>query len=107
MIIVDVDPGVCGLLTTVKVISRDMQYATVEIQSACPDIQNLAGELGEMDGYREVFNKVGDSPIYELARKHCKHAACPVPMAIVKGVESAIGAALPKDVQVRIRKSEE
>ena len=107
MISVDIDPGVCGLLTTAKVRSQDMQKATVEIQSACPDIQAMAEELGEVDGYREAFNKVGDSPIYELARKHCKHAACPVPMAIVKGVEAAIGAALPKDVQVRIRRSEE
>lgn len=31
-------------------------------------------------------------------------AVCPVPMAIVKGVEAAIGAALPKDVVVKIEK---
>ena len=104
MIIVDVDPGVCGLLSKIKVRSNDMQHATVEIESSCPDIQALAGELSELDGYSEAFNKVGSSPVYELARKHCKHAACPVPMAIVKGVEAAIGAALPKDVSVKLVK---
>ena len=104
MIVVDVDPGVCGLPSNVKISSKDMQHATVEIESSCPDIQALAEELGEVDGYGEAFNKVGSSPIYELARKHCKHAACPVPMALVKGVEAAIGAALPKDVTVKIDK---
>lgn len=107
MIVVDVDPGVCGLESKIKVKSQDMQHATVMIESSCPDIQALSEELGEVDGYSEAFNKVGSSPIYELARKHCKHAACPVPMAIVKGVEAAIGAALPKSVMVRIEKAGE
>ena len=102
MIVVDVDPGVCGLKSIIKVRSGDMQHATVEIESSCPDILAIAEELSELDGYSEAFNKVGNSPIYELARKHCKHAACPVPMAIVKGVEAAIGVALPKDVVVKI-----
>jgi hypothetical protein len=104
MIVVDVDPGICGLPSKMHIYSRNMQHATVEIESACPDIQALAEELGEVDGYSEAFNKVGCSPVYELARKHCKHAACPVPMAIVKGVEAAIGAALPKDVTVKMEK---
>jgi hypothetical protein len=107
MIVVDVDPGVCGLKSRIKVRSGDMQHATVEIESLCPDIMALAEELEELDGYSEAFNKVGNSPIYELARKHCKHAACPVPMAIVKGVEAAIGAALPKDVVVNIQNVDE
>lgn len=42
--------------------------------------------------------------IYELAKKYCKHAACPVPSAIIKGVEVACGLALPKDVEIRIAK---
>ena len=104
MIVVDVDPGVCGLKSKIKISSQDMQHASVEIESSCLDIQALAQELGELDGYSEAFNKVGSSPVYELARKYCKHAACPVPMAIVKGVEAAIGAALPKDVVVKIEK---
>jgi hypothetical protein len=104
MVVVDVDPGVCGMPSKIKISSQNMQHATVEIESACPDIQALAEELGDVDGYSEAFNKVGSSPVYELARKHCKHATCPVPMAIVKGVEAAIGAALPKDVVVNIEK---
>jgi hypothetical protein len=107
MIVVDVDPGICGLRSRVKVFSDDMQHAAIEIESDCPDIRDLAAEIKQVDGYSEVFGKVGQSSIYELARKHCKHAACPVPMAIVKGVEAAIGAALPGDVSVKISKVEE
>jgi hypothetical protein len=107
MIVVDVDPGICGLSSRIQVTSENMQHALIEIESQCSDIRALAAEIGEVDGYSEAFNKVGASPLYELARKHCKHAACPVPMAIVKGVEAAIGAALPKDVVVRIEKKEQ
>jgi hypothetical protein len=106
MIIVEVEPGICGLRSRIKIVSGDMQHADIEIESDCPDIRELAAEIGEVDGYAEVFAKVGQSSVYEFARKHCKHAACPVPMAIVKGVEAAIGAALPKDVHVKISKLE-
>ena len=104
MIVVEVDPGICGLTSKIKITSTDMQHAAIEIESDCPDIRDLAAEIRQVEGYAEVFAKVGQSSIYELARKHCKHAACPVPMAIVKGVEAAIGAALPRDVSVKISK---
>lgn len=37
-------------------------------------------------------------------RRNIKHAACPVPSAIIKGVEVACGLALPKDVEIKIAK---
>jgi hypothetical protein len=104
MVEVKVNPGVCGLNTIVKVDSEDMQNAVVEIITECPNIKPMEQELKEVDGYEECFSKLGDSKIYELAKKYCKHAACPVPSAIIKGVEVACGLALPKDVEIKISK---
>lgn len=49
---------------------------------------------------------LGDSTVYQLGKEFCKHGTCPVPGAILKGVEVACGLALPKDVHVEILKKD-
>ena len=108
MVEVKVNPGVCGFVTLIKVDSEDMQLVTVKMSSGCQYIQALAKELGEveeLDGYTECFSGFGEGQVCELAKKHCKHAACPVPTAIIKGIEAACGLALPRDVEFHIEKS--
>jgi hypothetical protein len=64
----------------------------------------MSQELKEVDAFEEYFSKFGNSKVYELAKKFCKHPACPVPSAIIKGIEVACGLALPKDVEITISK---
>ncbi len=104
MINVEVDAGVCGMKTVIKANADDMQKARLEIQSACPDIQKAAEDLKELDGMEEVFGKIGSTRVYEALRKHCKHAACPVPSGIIKAVEAASGLALPKQAVITMEK---
>ncbi len=103
---VNVDPGICGLKSTITVESKDMMSATVSFTSDCPDIRKLGENISEIDSMKDVFAKVGDSSIYQLGKKFCKHGTCPVPVAILKGVEAACGLALPKDVHIIITKKE-
>jgi hypothetical protein len=105
MVEVKVNPGICGLNTVVRVDSEDMQNAIIEIITECPNIKPMEQELKEVDGFEECFSKLGESKIYELSKKYCKHAACPVPSAIIKGVEVACGLALPKNVEFKISKT--
>jgi hypothetical protein len=102
MVEVKVNPGVCGLKSVIKVNSEDMQNTRIEIVTDCPNIKPLEQELTEVDGYAECFSKLGESKVYELAKKYCKHPACPVPSAIIKGIEAACGLALPRDVEFKI-----
>ncbi len=104
MATVKVKPGICGLNTTVTVTSEDMQTANVAIESDCPAVKQMEAELQEIDSYSECFSKFLDSRVYGAAHKHCRHVACPVPSAVIKGVEVACGLALPKDVQFSIEK---
>lgn len=106
MIHLEIDAGVCGMKTVVKAQSEDMQTATLDIDSDCPDIQKAAEELKQINGMQEAFGKIGNTTVYETARKYCKHAACPVPAAIIKATEAACGLALPKDVSITIEKIE-
>jgi len=101
---VQVNPGICGLKTQLTITADDMQIVAVEIQSECPHIVAMQEGLNELDGYEECFAKYSDSTVYKIAEKHCKHLACPVPTAIIKGMEVACGLALPKDVEICINK---
>ncbi|MBS3759530.1 MAG: hypothetical protein KGY61_12805 [Desulfobacterales bacterium] len=104
MIRTTVDPGACGFKTTIEAATSDMQTVHIHIESECPDIQKIAETLKEIDIIKEAFGKIGTTRVYELAAQHCKHAACPVPMAIIKSAEAAAGLALPKNVTVTLEK---
>jgi hypothetical protein len=40
-----------------------------------------------------------------MGAKYCTHAACPVPVGIIKAVEVEMGMALPMDVIIKINKT--
>ncbi|NOY09258.1 MAG: hypothetical protein GXP33_10510 [Spirochaetes bacterium] len=103
---VNVDPGICGLRSKITVESSDMTSATVSIESDCPDIRKIGEHIKEVDSMKDVFAKLGDSTMYQLGKEYCSHGICPVPCAILKGVEVACGLALPKDVHIAICKKD-
>ncbi len=100
---VKVNPGICGLETNITITS-DMDTASIAISSQCPSVQKMQEDLTDIDCLEECFSKIGTSQVYEAAGKHCKHVGCPVPSAIIKGLEVACGYALPKDVEIKISK---
>ena len=101
---VKVNPGICGLESQITIVSEDMQNACVKITTHCPHVKQMESELQDIDCFEECFSKINSSRVYQAADKHCKHAACPVPSAIIKGLEVACGLALPKDVDFNIKK---
>ena len=101
---ISVDPGICGLATRILAVSEDGQACRLDIHSECEAIMALAGEITEVDGFAVAFSNFPANPVYEAATRHFKHAACPVPSAIIKAVEVACGLALPKDVQFEVEK---
>ena len=101
---IEVVPGICGLKTKLTVTADEDQTVQVGIESACPHIMAMQDDLKDLDGYSECFAKYSSSSVYASAEKHCRHLACPVPTAIVKGMEVACGLALPKDVTITVEK---
>lgn len=101
---VEIDPGACGLRTTLKISQIDKRKLKVEIESECPHVQAMEDKLSELDEISECFTKYTKSTVYQVAEKHIKHLACPVPVAIVKGMEVASGFAVAKDVVLHIDK---
>ena len=98
--------GVCGLNTTVEAQKDEAGQIELTIESDCKAIQRLAAELTQVDPYRE-FTYKGEGPLtFEVAAEHCSHAACPVPVGIIKAVEIEAGLALPADVSIKLSKSD-
>ncbi|KNZ41840.1 DUF6951 family protein [Acetobacterium bakii] len=96
--------GVCGFTTVVTAEKSGRGNILLDIASGCPAFKDLGDDLKEVDGMVCAFSKVGEGPIYDACRIHCKHGACPVPMGIVKAVEVAAGLALPRDATVILSK---
>ncbi|MDS1030715.1 hypothetical protein RDV78_09635 [Bacillota bacterium LX-D] len=103
MVKAEIEAGVCGLKTEVKAESAG-QGVQLDINSDCPHIQKIAAELKEVEGMNEIFTKMDQTKVYQLAKQYCPHVACAVPAGILKAVEVASGLALPKDVAIKIIK---
>ena len=95
--------GVCGHTTKVEA-TMDGKVCRLNITSSCKAIQQLAEELPEVNPMQEISAKRATPKTLEMGLKHCYHAACPVPVGIIKAVEVASRLALPKDVIIKISK---
>ncbi len=96
--------GNCGLNTEVEA-TMDGKVCKLSITSECAAIRNMAEELTEVDPYQEISFKRAMPKIHEAGHKYCTHAACPVPVGIIKAVEIEAKLALPTDVTIKLSKT--
>ncbi len=99
---VEVEAGVCGYTTSVTARKTEGYNVSVAIASECPHVSAIASEVAEVDALHQIGLRGGLPTVLETAYRHCVHAACPVPSALVKAIEVAAGLALPRDVSMRI-----
>ena len=98
--------GNCGFNTKVKA-TMDGKVCKLHIESECAAIRRMADELTEVEPFKEISFKRAMPKIHEAGHKFCTHAACPVPVGIVKAVEIEAKLALPTDVMIKLSKTEE
>jgi hypothetical protein len=96
--------GNCGYITEVEA-AMDGKVCKLHITSECPAMQKMAEELTEVNPYEEISFRRAMPKIHEAGHKHCTHAACPVPVGIVKAVEIEAKLALPTDVTIKLSKT--
>lgn len=85
----------------------DGKICKLSISSECAAICRLAEELREVNPYQEISFKRAMPKIHEVGQKFCTHAACPVPVGIIKAVEIEAKLALPTDVTIKLSKTKE
>ncbi len=94
------DPGVCGYIAHITADAPDGEAVTITVQSGCKGVAAMGEALAQMpDAYDLCLHKAGEGPVWQAART-CPHAACPVPVALVKCVEAECGLALPKNASI-------
>jgi hypothetical protein len=98
--------GNCGMNTTVEA-TMNGKGCKVSLTSDCEAIRKMAKELTVVNPYKEITFRRAMPKIQELGHKYCYHAACPVPVGIIKAVEVEARLALPTDVIIRISKTEQ
>jgi hypothetical protein len=96
--------GVCGFSTVVEA-TMDGKVCNLQITSDCAAIQKLAQELTQVNPYQEISTRRGMPKTLEKGAEYCTHAACPVPVGIIKAVEVEAKLALPKDVIIKISRT--
>ena len=99
----EVMAGNCGFTTQIEA-KMNGNTCELHITSDCKAIGRMAEELTQVNPYQEISFKRGIPLIHEAGIKHCTHAACPVPVSIVKAVEIEAGLALPTDVTIKLSK---
>jgi hypothetical protein len=97
-----VDAGCCRYKAVVRAKKTGKMTVCVTISSACEMLTDMNPELAEVDWRRGVFEAISDCTVYQICSKHIRHAACPVPAAILKAIEVEAGLALPVDVTMKI-----
>ena len=77
----------------------------IALSSDCEAIRRLSQELTQVNPYQEISFRRAMPQTLQLGAKYCTHAACPVPVGIIKAVEIEAGLALPTDVSIKLTKT--
>jgi hypothetical protein len=64
----------------------------------------MAEELTQVSPFQEISTRRSMPRSLEMGHKYCTHAACPVPVGIIKAIEVEAGLALPVDASIKVSK---
>ncbi len=103
MTTVVVNSGACGF--TVTITAKKGKDRTIEVALAtdCEMVKKMEAEIASIDRMA-VLVGFGNDPVHRSAAKHLKHAACPVPSAVLKAIETEAGMNVPRDVTIVFKK---
>lgn len=103
MTTVEINPGVCGLITKITAESEDQQEVTIKVASACQSVQKMIDTLGDTyDAFEVCLSKPGEGTFYEYAAENFPgHASCPAIAGLIKCMEVECKLALPKDASIK------
>lgn len=97
----EIHAGICGFNTTVRT-TMDGEVCKVHIESECKAIQKLAEHLTEVDPLGEISSRRRMPKTLDAGHQYCTHAACPVPVGIIKAIEVEAHLALPADATIKL-----
>ncbi|HMK34763.1 MAG TPA: hypothetical protein VK463_06835 [Desulfomonilaceae bacterium] len=103
MVAVTVKAGSCGFLTRIRARRENRREVRIEIESDCESVHDLGFVLDELGplGMKDVISVNQEkNQVFRVATDTLPHAACPVPVAIIKVSEVALGLNVPSPVTI-------
>jgi hypothetical protein len=97
MAIVFVRGGQCGKETVITARKNTPTTVSLEFETSCEHIAELAEELKEVNAGSEMTLPMRDTEVYRKASEHCCRNSCIVPAAALKAVEVAASLFPPVD----------
>lgn len=101
----EIDAGICGFHTTCIATKNADGTIHLAIESGCKAVLKLAEQFHDVDPLKEVFWRKSVPALYQAVPQCLSHPTCPVPSGILKAIEVEAGFALPKDVTIKVSKS--
>ena len=94
-----VQPGSCGCSVSITAEKGPGKVISVTIESDCEMVQKMGADIKTLDRFAALAG-FSTNPVYQSAGKHVKHAACPVPSAVLKAIEVEAGLNVAKDATI-------
>ena len=82
---------------------EDAVHVALKIETDCPNYQELAQQLREVDAFQELFVDKREGMVWKTCARYSPHVSCPVPAGLLKLIEVAAGLALPQTASIEIR----
>lgn len=98
-----VDAGACGFTSVIVAEKGPDRMVDVRVESGCAMVQKMAAEIARL-GRRDALTGILTNPVYVAAGRHLKHAACPVPPAVLKALEVEAGLNVRKNATITFEK---
>lgn len=96
---VSVNSGICGFSVLIAAERDKNKKIRIYLDTECEMVKKMLEDISTLD-IMAAFTGHLNNPVYRSAAGRLKHAACPVPGAILKAIEVEIGVCLPKDVNI-------
>ena len=103
MRVVKVNPGICGYITELKVVSTENNYNyEVTIETECPHIVDFKNDLTTFNLLDETRNVFGQK-IRDISLKHIRGSCigCLIPPGILKAAQADAGLALAANADIQ------
>ena len=100
---VNVQPGSCGFSVSIRAEKGPGKAVSVSIETDCEMVRKMAADIKNLDRFAPLSSLLVN-PVYQAAARHLKHAACPVPSAVLKAIEVEAGLNVAKDATIVFQK---
>ena len=100
-----VTAGACGFTSVIRAEKAPQRSVDIAVESGCAMVQKMAAEITRL-GRHDALVGILNNPVYLAAARHLKHAACPVPSAVLKALEVESGLNVKKDATIVFEKGE-